>query len=184
MIAAVVLAAGEGRRMGRPKALMDFEGESLLRRSVKVALASGCSPVMAVVGPWEPDLGDLDVQVIPNPMAKEGMASSIRLGVAALGADVDAVLLLTVDQPMVDADLLDDLGELFMQDPSRPAACGYAGTVGVPALFPRHLFPDLMALSGDRGAKAILLRNECARLPFPAGERDLDRPSDLVRFRR
>jgi molybdenum cofactor cytidylyltransferase len=63
-------------------------------------------------------------------------------------------------------------------------ACAYGGTLGVPAVLPRRLFPDLQALRGDRGAKAILLREGAASLPFPAGEADLDTPEDLARIRR
>ncbi len=183
-IAAVVLAAGAGRRMGGPKALLVVEGETLLRRAARTALAAGCAPVVAVVGPWDPELEDLDVLVVPNPEADEGMASSIRAGLAALPDDAEAVLLLAVDQPAVDGDLLRDLLDLYRHSGGRPAACAYAGTLGIPAVLPAHLFPDLRALRGNRGAKVILLREGAASLPFPEGARDLDRPEDLDRFRR
>lgn len=179
--AAIILAAGAGRRMGGPKALLSLAGETLLRRASRVALDTGCKPVLAVVGDWEPGLGGLEVRAVPNPDAAEGMASSIRAGLAALPPGTAAVLLLTVDQPAVDAALLRRLLELFQQDPERPAACAYAGTLGVPAIFPRRLFTDLRALQGDRGAKPILLREQAAALPFPEGALDLDGPGDLLR---
>lgn len=182
--AAVVLAAGAGRRMGGPKALLVVDGETLLRRAARAALAAGCTPVAAVVGPWDADLGDLDVLLVPNPEADEGMASSIRLGLGALPEGVEAVLILGVDQPAVDADLLRDLLERFRQAAGRPAACAYADTLGIPAVFPAQLLPDLLELRGDQGAKAILLREAAVALPFPEGARDLDRPEDLARFRR
>ena len=183
-IAAIVLAAGAGRRMGGPKALLVVEGETLLRRAARAALAAGCAPVAAVVGPWDPELEDLDVLVVPNPEADEGMASSLRAGLAALPDDVEAVLVLAVDQPAVDADLLRGLLALFRASAGRPAACTYADTLGIPAVLPAHLFPDLRALRGDRGAKAILVREGAASLPFPEGAQDLDRPEDLGRIRR
>ena len=183
-LAAIVLAAGAGRRMGGPKALLVVEGETLLRRSTRAALAAGCAPVVAVVGPWDPDMEDLDIRVVPNPEADEGMASSIRAGLAALPDDVEGVLLLAVDQPAVDGNLLRDLLDLFRRSGGRPAACAYADTLGIPAVLPAHLFPDLRALRGDRGAKAILVREGAAALPFPEGARDLDRPGDLDRIRR
>jgi molybdenum cofactor cytidylyltransferase len=183
MIAALVLAAGEGRRMGGPKALIEFEGETLLRRAVKVALASGCSPVVAVVGTWAPGLGDLGVRSVVNAHAAEGMASSIRAGIAALPSEVRSALILTVDQPRVDAPLLRQLLALAAAEPGRPAACAYGGTLGIPALLPKRLFADLLTLRGDRGAKAILLRENAATLPFPAGGSDLDTPEDLARLR-
>lgn len=184
MIAAVILAAGAGRRMGGPKALLRIGDETLLHRAARLAQEAGCSPVVAVIGDWGTDQNDQGLQTILNPEAQEGMASSIRLGIGALPPEVAATLILTVDQPAVDATLLEDLLALAARDPERPAACAYGGTLGIPALLPRRLFPDLMALRGDRGAKAILLRENAATLPFPGGEADLDTPADLERFRR
>ena len=181
MTAALILAAGAGRRMGGPKALLQFQGETLLRRAAKAALGAGCAPVIAVVGGWGPGLEDLAVRTVVNPEAVEGMASSIRAGVAALPPEASAVLILGVDQPAVDAALLARLLALAAADPARPAACAYAGTLGLPAVLPRQFFGDLMALQGDRGAKAILQREGAAALPFPAGADDLDTPADLRR---
>jgi CTP:molybdopterin cytidylyltransferase MocA len=180
-VAALVLAAGAGRRMGGPKALLDLGGETLLRRAVRAALEAGCAPVLAVVGDWDPGLANLEARAVPNPEAAEGMASSIRAGVAELPGGTEAVLLAAVDQPAVDADLLGRLLDLHRREPERPAACAYAGTLGIPAILPRRLFPELLALRGDRGAKALLLRENATALPFPEGARDLDRPEDLLR---
>lgn len=170
--------------MGGPKALVTLDGETLLRRAARTALGSGCSPVVAVVGPWEPGLDGLEVRVVVNAEAAEGMASSIRAGIAALPAAATAALILTVDQPSVDVALVRRLLALSGEAPDRPVACAYGGSLGVPALVPRRLFPDLLALRGDRGAKPILLREEAATLPFPEAESDLDTPEDLERIRR
>jgi molybdenum cofactor cytidylyltransferase len=184
MTAALILAAGEGKRMGGPKALLKLDGETLLQRAIRLATAAGCDPVIAVVGDWEPGLPVGPWIVIHNPGAKEGMASSIRTGIAALPPGADAALILTVDQPAVDAALLRDLLELAASTHTHTAACAYGQTLGTPAVLPRRLFPELLALKGDRGAKAILLREQAATLPFPAGEFDLDSPEDLERLRR
>lgn len=184
MTAAVILAAGSGHRMGGPKALLCVGGETLLHRAAGTALAAGCAPVIAVIGDWDPGLGDLEVEIRFNPEAAEGMASSLRVGIGALLPEMEAALILAVDQPAVDTALLRRLLGLAAADPARPAACAYAGTLGIPAVFPRRLFPDLLALQGDRGAKAILLRENTAALAFPEGDWDLDTRSDLDRFRR
>jgi molybdenum cofactor cytidylyltransferase len=181
---ALILAAGSGQRMGGPKALLMIDGETLLQRALRVATAAGCDPVVAVVGVWDPGPLAERVTVIPNLEAAEGMASSIRAGIAALPPDSEGVLILTVDQPSVDAGLLRRLLALAAEDPARPAACAYGGSLGIPAILPRRLFPDLLALKGDRGAKAILLRENAAALPFPEGVTDLDTPEDLARLRR
>lgn len=168
--------------MGIPKARLVFDGETLLQRTIRIAGEAGCAPVIAVVGAGDP--GPLDAQVVQNLEAEEGMASSIRAGIAALSPAAERVLLLTVDQIAVDAALLRRLVALSGLDVDRPAACAYAGTLGIPAVLPRRLFPDLLALRGDRGAKAILAREGAAALPFPEGSLDLDVPTDLERFRR
>ena len=178
---AVILAAGAGTRMGGPKALLPLDGETLLQRTVRIVRAAGCDPILAVVGGWDP--GPLEAQRVPNPEAAEGMASSIRAGVRALPAGAPGALFLTVDQPAVDAPLLRRLLALAALAPEHPTACAYGDTVGIPAVLPRRLFPDLLALTGDRGAKGILLREQTAALPFPAGEDDLDTPSDLAQLR-
>jgi molybdenum cofactor cytidylyltransferase len=170
--------------MGGPKALLCLSGETLLRRAARAALGAGCRPVVAVIGDWDAGLDGLEVQTVLNPGAQEGMGSSIRLGIAALAPEVEAAVLLTVDQPAVDTALLEDLLALAAAHPGCPAACAYAGTLGIPAVLPRRLFPELMALCGERGAKAILVREQAATLPFPGGEADLDTPADLERFRR
>ena len=182
MIAGVVLAAGSGRRMGGPKALLELDGESLLQRAARLLAEAGCSPIFAVVGDWDP--GDVDAFLVINAEAAEGMASSIRAGLRALPKAAPAALFLTVDQPAVDAPLLRRLLALAATDPDRPAACGYGETLGIPAVVPRRLFPDLLGLQGDLGAKAVLLREQAAVLPFPEGLVDLDTPEDLDRLRR
>jgi len=184
MIAAVILAAGAGKRMGGPKALLQVEGETLLQRAIRAAQGAGCDSVSAVMGDWDPGVVDPAVRLLRNPDAAEGMASSIRIGIGALPPEVTAVLLLAVDQPAVDAILLRRLLALAEADPERPAACAYGDSLGIPAVLPRRLFPALLALRGDRGAKGILLREQTAPLPFPGGGQDLDTPADLERFRR
>lgn len=184
MTATLILAAGAGRRMGGPKALLEVNGETLLHRIASIALEAGCAPVLAVVGPWAVELGGLPVQTLVNPKSDDGLASSIRLGIQALPVAIGGVLLLTVDQPAVDAALLRSLCALAAQSPDLPAACAYSGTLGIPAVLPRRLFPELLALGGDRGAKALLLREATRTLPFPAGAFDLDTPGDLAGFRR
>lgn len=184
MTAALILAAGEGRRMGGPKARLLVDGETLLQRAVRVASGAGCDPVIAVVGDWGAGLLIGKVTVIHNPGVSEGMASSIRAGIAALPPGTKSVLILTVDQPAVDAILLRKLLALAAKDREKPVACAYGNTLGIPAVLPRRLFADLLELTGDRGAKAILLREHTAALPFPEGEADLDSPEDLGRIRR
>jgi len=184
VIPALILAAGSGRRMGGPKALLILDGETLLQRAARIALAAGCAPVIAVVGDWDPGALDPSVRVVLNTEAAEGMASSIRAGIAALPGSATAVLVLAIDQPAVDAPLLRQLLLLHAaQVGAVPVACAYGGSLGIPAIVPARFFPELLALEGDRGAKPILLRENAPTIPFPEGAWDLDTPEDL-RFTR
>ncbi len=140
--------------------------------------------VIAVVGDWDPGALDPSVRVVRNPEATEGMASSIRRGIAALPGSAPAVLLLVIDQPAVEVSLLRRLLQLHIaQKEAVPVACAYGDSLGIPAILPARFFPELLTLEGDRGAKPILLRENALTIPFPEGAWDLDTPEDL-RFTR
>ena len=181
-IPAVILAAGASRRLGRPKQLVELAGESLLRRAVRAALAE-CSPVLVVLGSGaaalEAHLAGLPVTIVPNPEWEEGMAASLRHGVAALPAGSEAALFLVCDQLQVDAALLRRLLSAHRARPGAVVTCAYAGTRGTPSLFPARCFPELLELRGDRGARGLLHGDDVALVPFPGGERDVDVPEDL-----
>ena len=190
-VATVVLAAGGSSRMGSPKQLLRIDGITLVRRAAETALASRCQRVYVVVGAAAEavrrELSELSLEVIENPDWEEGLAGSIRAGIEAVQAgrpEFDAAILATVDQPWIDAALLDRLIEVFAGGEREMVACTYAETVGAPALFARRHFADLTRLSGDRGAKSVLQAREAevARVPFPEGATDLDTPEDYQRF--
>jgi protein-S-isoprenylcysteine O-methyltransferase Ste14 len=128
------------------------------------------------------------VRLVRNDAWEEGIASSIRAGIAAAeGAEspCDGALLSLVDQPRADAALLRALRARFDEaGAERIAACAYAGAAGVPALFPRARFGDLAALRGDSGARSLLAAHasDVLTVPFAGGELDLDTPGDLARI--
>ena len=183
VVPTVILAAGASRRLGQPKQLVELEGESLLRRIVRTALAGG-GPVTVVTGCKAPEmaahLAGLPVDLVVNPGWEEGIAASLRCGVAALPPGTSGVLLLLCDQPGVDPGLLARLQAAHRADPEALIACAYADTRGTPALFPAHSFPRLLELTGDRGARGLLQGEGVVLLPFPAGAVDVDCPEDLA----
>ena len=191
MIAAVVLAAGESSRLGRPKQLVEYRGRSLIRGAVEAALGAGCSPVVVVLGAQaervRQEIEPLDVRAVVNPAWREGMAASVRAGIAEIEAtagEVEAVVLTGCDQPHLSADVLRRLLEAYRgrEDPAASmAACDYAGTLGSPALFARTEFARLLALDGDRGARGLLRAEDerVIRICWPEGARDVDVPEDL-----
>jgi len=189
-VAAIVLAAGASRRLGQPKQLLMLDGETLLARSVRLASAAGAAPVLVVIGANAELIGaavQLDgAVVVMNHEWEQGIASSIHAGVKAL--DVEApnapgVLILACDQPRLSSEHLRGLIEAFAaQGEASIVASTYAGGLGIPAVFPRETFPHLLALSGDKGARSLLMQPPCSliAIPFEGGEVDIDQPVDLA----
>jgi molybdenum cofactor cytidylyltransferase len=188
MTAAVILAAGESSRFGQPKQVIQFEGKSLVRRVVQAASDVNCSPVIVITGNAGAEvrhaLRETNAVVVENKDWKTGIGTSICAGIRYVidkAPNVDAALLLLCDQPFVDVDVLSGLIALHSKTGKPIVASGYADTLGVPALFHRSIFPELLRLSGDTGAKPIILCNpeRVAELPFPKGEIDIDEVEDL-----
>jgi CTP:molybdopterin cytidylyltransferase MocA len=179
-IPAVILAAGASRRLGRPKQLVLLGGESLLRRTVRAALA-GCAPVLVVLGcragEMAANLAGLPVTLVRNDAWEEGMAASIRAGIRALPEGAEAVMFLVCDQVAVDGALVGRLLDVQRAEPGKVIACAYAGARGTPAVFPARCFRQLLELRGDRGARGLL--EDALLVPFPGGAEDVDLPADL-----
>jgi len=181
--AIIVLAAGGASRMGLPKQLLQYRGKSLLRRAAETALGTHPAEVVAVIG-FESDrmkheLDDLPVRLITNQGWQEGIASSIRAGIAEIPVTVEASLMLLCDQPFVTSDLL--LRLITACTDEKPiAATGYEQTFGVPACFKRSLFAELLALQGDAGAKRVIHRDQrrVTTVPFPEASVDIDTLED------
>lgn len=191
-VAAIVLAAGASRRLGQPKQLLVYAEETLLARALRLARESGASPVLAVLG------ANLEMitasvalnQAIPvvNNNWDQGISTSIHAGLNALAVAAPhaaAALILACDQPRLTANHLRALIEtLAAQAQPSIVASSYAGVIGIPAVFPRAIFPALLALRGDKGARALLMDPPCPllALPFSGGEVDIDEPEDLERL--
>ncbi len=184
-ITAVILAAGSSSRLGAPKQLLKFEGLSLLRRAALAASGSRAGEIIVLLGSDAPammkELEGLRVRTVENSLWREGIGSSIRRAVSVLGAGCDGVLILLCDQPKLTAAHLEALIDVFARRPDRPAASVYAGSAGVPALFPRAMFGELLALAGDSGAKRVLAArgSDLSLIPWPDGAYDVDTAPDV-----
>jgi CTP:molybdopterin cytidylyltransferase MocA len=172
-VAAVVLAAGESSRLGEPKQLVHLQNERLLERAVRVAAEGGCEPVVVVLGAASERIVAecaLDsASIVVNADWAEGMSSSIRLGIASVAHEADAAIVMTCDQPAVTAGHLRNLIDLCK---TVPVASSYAGRRGVPACFPAGCFGELLELSGDAGARALLA--SAPTVALAGGELDID----------
>lgn len=191
-VGAVILAAGSSSRLGRPKQIVRFEGESLLRRAVAAAENGGCRPVVVVTGAHAEasrrELEGLDVIETYNGDWQSGMGSSIRAGVAsAVTAEprLAAVVLMVCDQPHVTANVVARIVAVHRSRKFPLVASAYGGSFGVPALFSSTFFSELAAVEGAAGAKQVIQRHEAEGhfLPFAGAEVDVDTEEDVALLR-
>lgn len=187
MPAGLLLAAGAGRRMGGPKALVLLDGRALVLRAVDVLRAAGCAPVVVVVGAAADEVRALlpaDVEAVEAEGWADGMGASLRAGLAALGADVDAAIVHLVDLPGVTAAAV---ARLSAAGTSRAtlARAAYGGRPGHPVLLGRDHWPAVCeSATGDAGARGYLAGNpdvvlvECGDVAEPD---DVDTPEQLAR---
>lgn len=142
-------------------------------------------PVTVVLGAeverLAPLVLDASASVAFNPDHAQGIASSIRAGLAQAPGDARGALIALADQVAVTADDLRRLVSRWEQQPDHIVAALYDETIGVPAIFPADLFPELAGLRGDRGARALLSRypERVIGVPMPSAAQDIDTPADL-----
>ena len=185
-IAAIVLAAGAASRMGRLKQLLPYRGRTLVRHAVEQAHQAGFAPIIVVVGAESDDV-IAAVQGSPAVVAENsdwqlGMGSSISCGMgrlAQVAPEATAVAILLADQPLVSAKHLHGMQAVLSKDYSAVGA-EYNGTLGVPALFSREIFPQLTAMPSNAGAKQLLHSLGPQVNPYPLSEAgaDVDTPDD------
>jgi CTP:molybdopterin cytidylyltransferase MocA len=185
-VAGVLLAAGEGRRMGRPKALVRLDGELLVERGVRLLADGGCEPVLVVLGAAEvpADLGG--ARVVHNPDWASGMGSSLRAGLRALGPDVGAAVVALVDQPLIGPEAVRRLVSAWRADAPEAVVATYEGQPRNPVLLDRRAWERAMAGAvGDQGARAFLRDAYDARIvevpcDGTGSPADLDTPEELA----
>lgn len=162
-------------RLGQPKQLLPYHGNSLLRHAAQTACDACCGEVIIVLGAYstllELELVNLPVRVIYAEDWQEGMAASFRAGIHAI-ANYDAALVMLCDQPLVTAEHLQALLAKFQ--PGVIVASDYGEALGPPCVFDRAYFPELLALTGDSGARKLLKKYPCRTVAFPGGRIDVD----------
>ena len=178
MTTAIIPAAGESSRLGRPKQLVTLQGEALVHRAARVALEAGCTRVVVVEGavPLRAVLADLKVDVVTCSTWRQGPGASLRAG--AESAREDDLLVLLADQHAVSAEHL----RALLAAPGELAAAHYAGGLGVPARFCAKFGHVLRELGDGQGAKSWLRAHpeSITAVPMPEAELDLDTPGQLA----
>jgi CTP:molybdopterin cytidylyltransferase MocA len=191
-VAGVLLAAGQGSRFGRPKALVELDGRTLAERGVTMLRAGGADPILIVTGAARVDLGpDHQARIVYNGEWRTGMGSSLRAALRALtepevGLEVGAAVVALADQPLVGAEAVGRLIAAY-QAGAGVAVAAYGGKPRNPVLLAREHWPEVIAAAtGDQGARAFLharpelvMLVECGDTGRPD---DIDTPADLERI--
>ncbi len=190
-IAILLLAAGSSSRLGRSKQLLSIAGQPLLLKSVEAAIESGIKNIIVVLGANEEAhrqvIMDAGVQVVVNTDWKKGMGNSLKAGLAYVLQQlpkVEAVVTMVCDQPRITSDQLKKLIAEYESSESTIVASFYQGVAGVPVLFHRTLFSELLSMPDEAGAKKILQQHPhlVKTVFFPGGEIDIDTEDDLRKF--
>jgi molybdenum cofactor cytidylyltransferase len=191
-VAAIVLAAGMSTRMGSNKLIADMNGEPLVRHVVRAAESSRARPIAVVTGHDHKSVGgaltDTETTIVHNPDFRDGLSTSLRAGICALGECAGAIILLG-DMPAISSSLIDRMIAAF--DPADGRAICVAtckGQRGHPVLFARRFFPELLTISGDIGARQIIENNRDLVCEIEAENDgpliDIDTREELERFAR
>jgi molybdenum cofactor cytidylyltransferase len=188
LVAAVILAAGLARRMGRQKLLLPLRGKPVVRWSVDTILPH-VDEVLVVTGHEADDvraaLAGSAVRFAHNPHPEAGQGSSIAVGVAALAQTTDAVVIALGDQPRLPDGVLPALLQAFHRGGAAIVTPVYRGIQGTPVIFGAEVFPELRGLTGDGGARTVVrahrarVREVPFDLPMPD---DVDTPEDYARL--
>lgn len=183
----IILAAGESSRLGYPKQIAQYKGKTLLQLAIDAAKGADAEKRVVVLGANRDEIkktfSGASIPNIPNPHFKKGISASIKIGLEyMLKFDKpDQVIIMLCDQPYVDAALLNKLISTQKESSKGIVACKYSRTFGVPMLFGKAYFKELMELTGDEGAKktALVHEDDMEFVSFPKGKVDIDTEEDL-----
>jgi molybdenum cofactor cytidylyltransferase len=185
---AVVLAAGASARMGRPKQLIEVGGETLIRKAIRCSQKAGADEIVVVLGynheEIKKEIEGMPIHITIHEHAEKGMGSSIKHGVNFVlnnYSEVNALMILVCDQPLLTLIHLKKIIEEFKHSKSPIVASAYSNRKGVPVLFHRSMFDQLLQLDDEHGAKKMIEQNSALvkAVDFPDGSIDLDTPEDV-----
>lgn len=186
-----MLAAGGSTRFGAQKLLAPVAGRAVVRWTVEHALASRVGAVHVVLGrdgdAVRAALAGLPVRFVESARWREGLSASLHAGVRGVAADADGAVILLGDQPTVDHAVIDALLDAFAAGARGVVAATYRGERGNPVLFGAPLFPELLATTGDRGAREVIARDPSRVTLVEMGRampRDVDTVDDLAAVER
>ncbi|MGH7361528.1 MAG: nucleotidyltransferase family protein, partial [Candidatus Methylomirabilales bacterium] len=190
-ISGILLAGGASTRMGRPKALLEYRGVPFLRAVAAALLAGGVEELVAVLNPEVPGLpqalpADTRVRWVAAPPASAGQLASLRTGLHALSSASEASLVALVDQPAVRAETVAALIQAFRETRAPIVLPVHQGRRGHPVCFARTLYPELLEVPEQEGARAVVRRHRGLLrevvVEDPSIHQDVDSPEDFARL--
>ena len=187
-VGAIILAAGSSSRMpGSQKLLLEFDGKPMVRHAMESASEGGCHQVVVIYATDDVrDAVEGGAELIHNPKASTGMASSLQVGLRAMRDEIAAAVILLGDQPLVGSRTIAALMRAWRREGSRPAvAVAQAhGEWSPPIVLARELWSELFALKGDAGARQILQGHPelLDMVPAPGRPDDIDTPEDYAKI--
>jgi molybdenum cofactor cytidylyltransferase len=181
VIATLILAGGESKRMGFPKLTLEYQGSSLLRHAIQKAKVVS-TKVVVVVGAYaqtyRAEAEKAGARVVENPEWLEGLASSLRVGVQSLNHQAEAALILLPDQPFVPTEHLHLLIKRRQETKAQLVFSRYQGVLGAPCVISKSLFAEVQTLQGDKGAKALIREGVSVAEVELSESQDIDTPED------
>jgi molybdenum cofactor cytidylyltransferase len=190
-VAGILLAAGTSSRMGSNKLLFELDGESVLRGTVKRALAGGLSPLVVVLG-HESDKSVRELEGLPcewalNPLYEQGINSSLKSGVMAVqGFKAQAAMVLLADMPFVTPEMIAAMIDRYRTSTAPLVISDYEGVNAPPMVYDRSLFMELLMMTGEGCGRQVVKRHrsEAEVIPWPvAALADIDVPEDFARVK-
>ncbi|MGE0821440.1 MAG: NTP transferase domain-containing protein [Candidatus Binatia bacterium] len=191
MISGIVLAAGESRRMGSPKALLQYQGQTFIHRICSAFLSAGVDELVVVLGARAEELRQAlptaaKLRTVVNARYAQGQLSSLMVGIGALAPESEAAIVNLVDHPLIEAATIKALIASFRVDPIPIIIASYQGQRGHPVLFARRLYGEILAAPLDQGAK-VVVRKDPTRVrellvADPGILADIDTPQDYTRY--
>jgi molybdenum cofactor cytidylyltransferase len=190
-VGVVILAAGSSSRLGQPKQLIEYKNKSLLQNIIDHSQVLSFKSKVLILGAHaeeiQKNINTGEFKVFINEEWKEGIASSIRKGVRCsleITPDLEHILFVLSDQPFVTNELILELMDTHIHQGKTITGCRYNNTIGVPAIFSKHLFQELSLLEGDSGAKVLIKKyaDQVADISFDHGSVDVDKPEDYTKL--
>jgi molybdenum cofactor cytidylyltransferase len=181
----VILAAGGSKRLGSPKQLVSFKGDTLLSRSIIKSSKLDALEVIVVIGAYPQKIKQHiacfnEIKLIINTDWLSGMSSSIKIAILSCSKESDAILFLTCDQPYINEQDLLEIIKLWKRDPTKQIGSFYNNIIGIPAIIPRKNWPKLKNLTADHGARHLLINDkDTLKINMPNAAFDVDTKEDL-----